>query len=110
MKKLLGALLFIAVVWVVIAVFNPAPEPLKLSWEQINSAVNHSDDYDKYSAIFINAADRLIQKRRCTLNELREFGGWVRSTRRSNTYFTYCGGYTTADRIYLNVITGKLGR
>lgn len=39
-------------------------------------------------------------------------GGWVKSSNHRNQpiYFTYCGGSTVANRLYLNAETGEIFR
>ncbi|GLQ05571.1 hypothetical protein GCM10007924_07920 [Sneathiella chinensis] len=71
-----------------------------------------SDDFARYRTQFANAARSLIDQRRCTEGEFHENGGWVKSSKHRNQpiYFMYCGGLTTANRLYLNAETGKIFR
>ena len=52
----------------------------------------------------------MIQSGRCTAADFEEQGGWMKSTnhRDAPIYFTYCGGMTVANRIYLDAETGRL--
>jgi hypothetical protein len=69
-----------------------------------------SDDFSRFRTTFAEAAESLIADRRCTQQDFRDMGGWVKSTNHNNEpiYFTYCGGATTANRLYLNAETGKV--
>jgi len=75
-------------------------------------AVKSSDDFSKYKTLFISASDKLIKSGKCSLGDLKEMGGWMRSTNHKPKpiYFTYCGGMTKNNRIYLNAATGKTFR
>jgi hypothetical protein len=79
---------------------------------QVESAVASSDDFAQYRAQFVKAAVELVDQGKCTVDELKEMGGWVRSQthKPQPVYFTYCGGSTTANRIYLDVRNGKVFR
>jgi hypothetical protein len=73
--------------------------------------VKGSDDFRLHQAKFANAARALITAGTCTEEDFRETGGWTSSTTKGpNTYFTYCGGMTISNRIYLNVSTGQIFR
>lgn len=82
---------------------SPASGPLA-------EALSQSNDYRKYSSQFIAASKKLIEQGKCTLGDFKEMGGWVRSTNNGSKpiYFTYCGGFTKQNRIYLNVANGKV--
>lgn len=72
--------------------------------------VRGSDDFAKYRRQFAKAARELIADGRCTREEFEEMGGWVKSVndRDAPVYFTYCGGMTVANRLYLNAKTGRI--
>lgn len=77
----------------------------------IAKAIRQSDDFGKYEDVFVKATADLVGSGRCTLKEFEENGGWVKSTttyRNEPVYFMYCGGLTTANRIYLNAETGGI--
>lgn len=78
----------------------------------IEELVAGSDDFARYRTTFAEAAEALIAQRRCTERDFRDMGGWVKSTRHGNqpVYFTYCGGATVANRLYLNADTGEVFR
>lgn len=72
--------------------------------QRLVRALSHSDDYAKYKSVFLKVSEQLIQSGRCEIEDFEEFGGWVRSQnyKLDVIYFTYCGGYNTSYRIYLN--------
>lgn len=72
--------------------------------------VAQSDDFSQYRAAFVKAADKLIRNGRCSAADFEEQGGWMKSSnhRDAPVYFTYCGGMTIANRIYLNANTGEV--
>lgn len=71
--------------------------------------VKGSDDFRLYRAQFTKAARELIEDGTCTVSDFEEMGGWMASPAKGQgTYFMYCGGMTTANRLYLNVHTGKV--
>lgn len=99
--------------WVLVenlAVDRPA-DPAETAAED-ERMVAQSDDFAQYRDAFTTAARTLINDGRCTAAEFEEMGGWVKSSndRDRPVYFTYCGGMTTANRIYLNAETGEIYR
>ena len=72
--------------------------------------VAQSDDFAKYRAVFVTAAGKLIDEGRCTEADFEEQGGWIKSINHGDEpiYFTYCGGMTIANRIYLDARTGRV--
>lgn len=71
-----------------------------------------SDDFARYRTAFAEAAQSLIAQGRCTEQDFREMGGWVKSSNHRNQpiYFTSCGGSTVSNRLYLNTDTGEVFR
>ena len=69
-----------------------------------------SDDFKRHRKQFAKAARMLINEGRCSAAEFEEMGGWVKSVneRDAPVYFTYCGGMTVSNRIYLNAKTGEI--
>jgi len=55
------------------------------------NAIHVSDDLDKHAAKMVASAKRLVRKGKCTFEQLEEFGGWVKSGKRSGQYFLDCG-------------------
>ena len=75
------------------------------------SLVKNSDDYARYSSAFVGATRDLIDKRRCKPADFKEMGGWLKSTttyKNQPVYFTYCGGMTVKNRIYLDASSGRI--
>jgi hypothetical protein len=76
----------------------------------IEELVAGSDDFARYRTAFAEAAQSLIAQGQCSEGEM---GGWMKSVnnhRNQPVYFTYCGGSTLANRLYLNAETGELFR
>ena len=77
----------------------------------LDRALSTSDDFRKYRATFLAAAEQLLSERRCTVKDFEEWGGWIRSaTHGWPLYFTFCGGAHISNRIYLNVRNGRVSR
>jgi hypothetical protein len=85
----------------------PDPAESAASGEQL---VAQSDDFAEHRAAFARAAGKLISDGKCTAADFKEMGGWVKSTTHRNepVYFTYCGGMTISNRIYLNAGNGRV--
>lgn len=89
---------------------KPAPRAVQFSLPTtpLAKAIKGSDDFHKYGSEFFAAAKKLISQGRCSVKDFKEMGGWMRSTSRKLTYFTYCGGMSNTNRIYLDVTSGQL--
>lgn len=75
--------------------------------------VAQSDDFAQHRAAFTAAASQLLTEGRCAESDFLEMGGWLKATleyRDRPVYFTYCGGMTAANRLYLDVSTGRIFR
>lgn len=75
--------------------------------------VADSDDFSRHRRVFAKAAAKLIADGTCTRQDFKEMGGWMKSVtqyRDRPVYFTYCGGMTSANKIYLDASTGKTFR
>lgn len=74
--------------------------------------IKGSDDYRIYKEAFVKAASGLISSGKCTENDFRQTGGWVKSSnyRSKPIYFAYCGGMRLQNKIYLNAATGAIMR
>ena len=71
--------------------------------------IKDSDDFGIYRTQFSKAAKKLIEQGKCTKNDFREIGGWLKSSEKGKyVYFTYCGGFTIQNRLYLDVVTGNV--
>ncbi|MDC6803876.1 hypothetical protein N6N90_17575, partial [Escherichia coli] len=76
-----------------------------------DTLIKGSDDYRIYKKEFSSAARKLINEGVCTESDFKEIGGWMASSNKGeNIYFTYCGGMTLSNRIYLDVKSGKTFR
>ena len=78
----------------------------------IAKLVAQSDDFSTHKAAFVKGAEKLIESGRCAASDFEQIGGWVKSTNHRNepVYFTYCGGMTIANRIYLNANSSEIFR
>ncbi|WP_419808593.1 hypothetical protein [Sphingomonas sp.] len=83
------------------------PDPA-LSASADESIVADSDDFTQHRKAFAKVAAELIAAGRCTAQDFKEQGGWVKSTNQRDQpiYFAYCGGMTAASKIYMNAETG----
>lgn len=73
--------------------------------------VAQSDDFARYRKAFASLAARLIAEGRCSEADLREQGGFMKSVNDypgQPVYFTYCGGMTLANKVYVNAETGEV--
>lgn len=76
-----------------------------------DSLIKGSDDYRIYKAKFSQAARQLIDEGTCTEGDFIEMGGWMASSNRGQgMYFTYCGGMSLSNKVYLDANTGKTSR
>ena len=78
--------------------------------DPILAAISSSDDFEAHQDVFVSASKTLINNGRCQLSDFQEVGGWVKSVinhKLEPVYFTYCGGMTNDNRIYLNVENGE---
>lgn len=70
-----------------------------------------SDDFRRYEAQFVTAAESLMASGTCSSSDFTAFGGWAKSWNKgAGIYFMYCGGMTESSRIYLDVATGTTFR
>lgn len=73
--------------------------------------VKGSDDYRIHKDIFAKAARKLITEGICSETDFQDMGGWMASTNRgAGIYFTYCGGMSMNNKIYLNAMTGMTSK
>ena len=74
--------------------------------------VKSSDDYRKYKDIFAQSAKALIGDGTCSASDFQEMGGWMKSITHRNKpiYFTYCGGMTLQNKVYLDASSGQTFR
>ncbi|WP_244896773.1 hypothetical protein [Vibrio panuliri] len=75
----------------------------------ISSYIEGSDDFKQHFDILIKTTDDLLKEGICLPPDFEELKGWVKSIKYSqDVYFVYCGGIKQANKIYLNVQTGKI--
>lgn len=92
----------------------PPPKPVITVKVDVDSpiyqAIESSDDLAKHQGIFVQVSQQLVTEGRCKLSDFRDIGGWWRSSRHkpAPVYYTYCGGASNEDRIYLNTDTGQV--
>ena len=70
--------------------------------------VAQSDDFARYRTAFVSLAAQLISEGRCSEADFREQGGFMKSVNDypdQPVYFTYCGGMTLANKVYVNAET-----
>lgn len=88
-------------------------EPPVVSKEERNEIltafIENSDDFKEHQEMFLAKTDELLKEGTCKPFDFEELGGWVRSVRfGEDVYFVYCGGLNQANKIYLNIQTGKI--
>lgn len=77
---------------------------------RLEQSIKGSEDFAKFRAGFVKASESLVKSGQCSLADFSEMGGWMRSTNHKPkpVYFTYCGGMTLANKVYVNVQTGEI--
>ncbi|KLN66853.1 hypothetical protein ZX61_02620 [Vibrio sp. VPAP30] len=78
--------------------------------ETVTTYIENSDDFKLHFEIFIKTTDSLLKEGTCTPEDFEETQGWIRSVTFEDidAYFVYCGGLKQANKIYLDVQTGKI--
>lgn len=76
----------------------------------LEKAIKGSDDYLTYRKNLIELSQKLIDKGQCSITDYKEMGGWLRSSthKPKPIYFTYCGGFASGRKIYINAKTAEL--
>ena len=76
----------------------------------LEKSIKSSDNYAEHRDNFINISIELINSGTCSLADYKEQGGWVRSSshKPKPIYFTYCGGISKNNKVYINAKTGKI--
>ena len=79
---------------------------------EIEAAIAASDDFAVHKPAFLKATSSLVAQGTCSLSELQEMGGWVKSQNHKSqpVYFSYYGGMRVDKRIYVDVSTGRVFR
>jgi hypothetical protein len=78
----------------------------------VYQAIKSSDDLAEHQGIFVQVSEKLVDAGQCKLSDFRDIGGWWRSAahKPEPVYYTYCGGASNEDRIYVNTATGEVFR
>jgi hypothetical protein len=87
---------------------NRPPDPVNTATNEENF-IAKSDDFKRYKKVFLKVSKSLIKQGKCTEKDFYNNGGWIKSFTHRNKpiYFTYCGGSTLDNKIYLNAHTQK---
>lgn len=91
---------------------RPPEETAAKDEPELAKLLTGSDDFARHRKAFIKASQDLVDRRQCTAQDFKDIGGWSRSTNFPSkpVYFTYCGGMSKNNRIYVNVATGETFR
>lgn len=86
------------------------PEDNFSSNTPLENAIKGSDNYSLYRENFIKLSKELIDQGRCSVADYKEMGGWIRSSNHKPQpiYFTYCGGFSKGNKVYINAETGAV--
>lgn len=78
----------------------------------LEKAIKGSDDFAQYRHNFIEVSGELVQSGKCSLADYKNWGGWTRSVthRPKPIYFTYCGGMSKNNKVYINAQKGEVYR
>ena len=105
MKLFYLVFIFIAVVMYVGCSEKPKKD---VTMKEVKKAISKSQDYDKFRKAFSIKTKELVDRGKCTLKELEEFGGWWYApiwSKKMNgrpCYFVYCGGMKLENKIYID--------
>ena len=97
--------------WVISATLSKTPvtKPVVQANTALEKAISGSDDFTKYKVKFTALSQKLLDSGKCSLADFKEQGGWWRSST-PNLYFTYCGGMSLNNKIYINIDKNTIGR
>jgi hypothetical protein len=93
----------------------PARPPVEITIDvdsPVYQAIQASDDLAEHQGTFVQVSEKLVDAGQCKLSDFRDIGGWWRSAAHNPepVYYTYCGGASNEDRIYVNTATGEVFR
>ena len=78
--------------------------------DEIPVAMSKSDDYSKHSEEFNKAGAALVENGSCSVDDLKEFGGFWRSSKNKSSYFMDCKGkrinYTLGEPLTAKALQG----
>lgn len=94
---------------------TPAKRPVAITIDvdsPVYQAIKSSDDLAEHQGTFVQVSEKLVNAGQCKLSDFRDIGGWWRSAahKPEPVYYTYCGGASNEDRIYVNTATGEVFR
>jgi len=91
---------------------QPPPGEKIIVSASILDAIKASDDLPKYESTFAWVSAKLVDTGTCKVSDFRDIGGWWRSAghKPRPVYYTYCGGGSNSDRIYVDITTGETFR
>ena len=91
---------------------QPPPGEEIIVSASILEAISSSDDLPKYQSTFAWVSARLVDTGTCKVSDFRDIGGWWRSTdhKPRPVYYTYCGGGSNSNRIFVDTSTGETFR
>lgn len=72
----------------------------------VEKAISSSDNFQQYREAFLEISNKLVDGNQCTINDFEQMGGWLKATGNNMSkpiYFTYCGGMTKNNKVYINV-------
>jgi len=75
-----------------------------------NFGLENSDNYRQYSEQFCTAATKMVNDRKCTSKDFRDWNWTSSPAKGRDYYFTYCGGMARDNRYYLNIRTGTISQ
>ena len=87
----------------------PEPRNLKIN-PAIYGAISASEDLEENRDTFAWVSQKLINSGQCRISDFRDIGGWWRSAEHNPEpiYYTYCGGASNSDRIFVDTRTGEI--
>ena len=97
-----------SIIFLAFLLFFACSSGVEVSESEIETAIQKSDDFGLHNKAFIRATLDLVKSGQCTISELAELGGWMKSVinhKVEPVYFIYCGGMNRSNRIYFNVET-----
>lgn len=105
--------ILIGIFYFIFSSSDKEPKKPKYDFAQsdIRDAISSSDNYNEYKTAFLFKTKELVDNEKCTLNEIKEQGGWMYAPLRTKEmgglpqYFIHCG--SSNNKIYLDVSTYK---
>lgn len=90
---------------------NEAPpkqeEKTKFVDRRLQRIISKSDGFKQHSKMFILVSQKLVSSQICKVTDFRKTRGWI-EIYENELYFTYCGGFSRKNKIFLNLKTNEL--